>query len=98
MTDFLEIAHNPRKLSSFSSRLFRTFDADRSKYIDLNEFINFINQIGIIYNTRVVPKKEEIERYYRKLDLDKNGILDQKEFEKFIKMLLIEMDKIKKKK
>ena len=93
--NFLEIANNPRKLAGFSNRLFRTFDVDKSKLLELDEFVKLLNKIGQTYNLRVTPSKEDVEKYFHQLDKDNSGQLDEEEFEKFIRMILIEINRIK---
>ena len=92
MASFSEIAKDPKKLESYSKRLFDAYDKNKSKTFEIDELMSLINKIGKEYNIQEVPTKEDIERLFNKLDLDKSGQLDEKEFQRFTKMILLEID------
>ena len=98
MSSFAEIAKDPKKLATYSKRLFDSYDKNRSKTFEIEEFVALVNKIGQEYNTKVVPTKEDIENLFNKLDMNKSGELDEKEFQRFTKMILLEIDNLIKEK
>ena len=50
MASFSEIAKDPKKLESYSKRLFDAYDKNKSKTFEIDELMSLINKIGKEYN------------------------------------------------
>ena len=59
---------------TFFVRCFRIYDDDGNKKLDYREFVNGLNDYGIM-----IPK-EEMQQVFSRFDLDKSGTIDFDEF------------------
>ena len=70
------------ELQKMLDRIWKRYDADRSKALDKAEMFLFIREV---FGSRV--SEEEAGSIFAEVDLDNNGVIDRREMLKFIKKL-----------
>ena len=72
--------------NAIAKAIFNKADADKSKFIDPQEFRKLMVDITAEYNLPT-PSDEDIKETMEKVDLDKNGTIEYDEFKEFIRQL-----------
>ena len=75
--------------NAIAKAIFNKADADKSKFIDPQEFRKLMVDITAEYNLPT-PTDEEIRTTMEKVDLDKNGTIEYDEFNELINFLISE--------
>ena len=76
--------------NAIAKAIFNKADADKSKFIDPQEFRKLMVDITAEYNLPT-PTDEEIRTTMEKVDLDKNGTIEYDEFKEFVRALFTEV-------
>ena len=70
--------------NAIAKAIFNKADADKSKFIDPQEFRKLMVDITAEYNLPT-PSDEDIKKTKKEVDLDKNGTIEFDEFKEFLR-------------